>query len=221
MHIIINVPSWTDIIQAFAAMIAVPGAIAGFVVLFKRDKDKENQIKKLAEIATRFDAQNIIMQEGNKLLGEQVEVLRSMVTSQMEATEGAKRLADIEEEKHLLNMRPRLFSNGGMLRDDSVQFFIENHGETAFIKGVTDLIEPKQLLITTSFPQSLEIDKNKHFIISTKTINGQHWNTQPINHRFEIQYTDRVGNLYQQETYGIVGKKYHISDPALIKRAAI
>ena len=31
-------PTWTDIAQAIAAMIAIPGAIAAFVILFKRDK---------------------------------------------------------------------------------------------------------------------------------------------------------------------------------------
>ena len=30
--IILNMPIWTDVVQAFAAIIAVPGAIAAFVI---------------------------------------------------------------------------------------------------------------------------------------------------------------------------------------------
>ena len=44
-------PTWTDIAQAIAAMIAIPGAIAAFVVLFKRDKAREVEISSLSTIA--------------------------------------------------------------------------------------------------------------------------------------------------------------------------
>lgn len=120
--------SLTDWIQCVAAIIAVPGAIFGFIFLFRKDKEKEAQITKLANIAMKIESQNLIMKEGNALLGEQVEVLRSVFVSHIEAKEGARILADLEEQKYLLSIRPRLFSNGGMLRDSEVQFFIENHG---------------------------------------------------------------------------------------------
>lgn len=38
-------PNWTDITQSIAAMIAILGAIAAFVVLFIKDKRKQEQIK--------------------------------------------------------------------------------------------------------------------------------------------------------------------------------
>lgn len=47
-------PSWTDIVQAIAASVAIPGAIAAFIVLFKRDKNKEQELKSLAEIASQL-----------------------------------------------------------------------------------------------------------------------------------------------------------------------
>jgi hypothetical protein len=43
--------TWTDIAQAIAAMIAIPGAIAAFIILFKRDKARESEIISLSTIA--------------------------------------------------------------------------------------------------------------------------------------------------------------------------
>lgn len=44
-------PTWTDIAQAIAAMVAIPGAIAAFIILFKRDRARESEIKSLSTIA--------------------------------------------------------------------------------------------------------------------------------------------------------------------------
>lgn len=46
-----STPNWTDIIQAIASIIAIPGAIAAFVILFRKDKNRESEIKSLSEIA--------------------------------------------------------------------------------------------------------------------------------------------------------------------------
>lgn len=44
-------PTWTDIAQAIAAMIAIPGAITAFIILLKRDKARESEIGSLSTIA--------------------------------------------------------------------------------------------------------------------------------------------------------------------------
>lgn len=53
---------WTDKIQAIAAIIAIPGAIAGFWVLFRRDRERESEIQSLATMAQKLTA----MQEENE-----------------------------------------------------------------------------------------------------------------------------------------------------------
>lgn len=44
-------PSITDWITAIAAAVGVPGAIAAFFILFRKDKSKQDQIDRLADIA--------------------------------------------------------------------------------------------------------------------------------------------------------------------------
>jgi hypothetical protein len=106
-----------------------------------------------------------------------------------------------------------------MLRDSEVQFIMQNFGEVAFIKSVKDIAGDNKLIIRTAFPQSLEVGKDKHFIISCATSSGNHWKTEAINHKIEIQFADKADNLYKQVIYGTVGSKFHITDPELIKRA--
>jgi membrane-associated protease RseP (regulator of RpoE activity) len=50
---------WTDIIQAIAALIAIPGAIAAFIILFIRDKSRESEIKSLSTIAAQLTEMQI------------------------------------------------------------------------------------------------------------------------------------------------------------------
>lgn len=210
--------SITDWIQSLAALIAVPGAIAGFIFLFRKDQEKDKQIKELSDIASKIENQNRVMQEGNSILNAQVDIWRNVLISQIEAKEGANKLVELEEQKFLLSIRPRLFSNGGMLHLDEVDFLIENFGELAFIKSVKNISSDNKLIMKNPISTSLELEKNSSFKIKTTTANRKIWSSQQINHRFEIQYTDKAGNLYKQEVFGTVGQEYKISDPELINR---
>lgn len=206
----------TDWIQSLAALIAVPGAIAAFIFLFMKNKDHEEQIKKLAEIAIKIEDQNMIMKEGNSLLEGQVMVLRSVLISQTEATEGAKKLAELEKQKFLLGIRPRLRYNGGKSSINEVSFWIYNVGETAFLKSVEDISGSKQLKITTKFPSLFTVEKGGEFIISTDVSNPTHTKSQTLIFKIEIKYSDKAGNLYSQEIYGTGGSEYLTTDPILM-----
>jgi len=204
----------TDWIQSLAALIAVPGAIAAFIFLFMKNKDHEEQIKKLADIAIKIEDQNMIMKEGNSLLEGQVMVLRSVLISQTEATEGAKKLAELEKQKFLLSIRPRLRYNGGKSSINEVSFYIYNVGETAYLKSVQDISGSKELIIKTKFPSSVE--KGGEFIISTVVLNPTHTKSQTLIFKIEIKYSDKAGNLYSQEIYGTVDSEYLTTDPILM-----
>lgn len=54
INLTIEAPKWTDVVQAIATSLAVPGAIAAFWALFRRDKNKEAQIANLSDIASQL-----------------------------------------------------------------------------------------------------------------------------------------------------------------------
>ncbi|KAF0200855.1 MAG: hypothetical protein FD170_3136 [Bacteroidetes bacterium] len=59
-------PTWTDIAQAIAAMIAIPGAIAAFVVLFKRDRAREAEVSSLSTIAGQLTQMQLESEKRHK-----------------------------------------------------------------------------------------------------------------------------------------------------------
>lgn len=54
MLLTIEEPMWTDVWQTIAALIGIPATIVGFIILFIKDRNKENQIQKLSEIASHL-----------------------------------------------------------------------------------------------------------------------------------------------------------------------
>ena len=178
-----------------------------------KNKDHEEQIKKLAEIAVKMEDQNMIMREGNTLLDCQVQVLRSVLISQTEATEGAKKLAELEKRKFLLSIRPRLRYNGGKSNINEVTFWIYNIGETAFIKSVEDISGSNELKITTIFPPSLKVEKGGEFVISTLILKPSNTISHSLLIKIEIKYSDSADNLYSQEIYGTIRSNYNMTDP--------
>lgn len=92
----LSAPSITDWLQAAGSVIGIPGAIAAFVFLFLRDKDKEKQIDALVSLANKQDdiinqlrlqlnefaqqtlelqSQTQIASIGNVLLSDQIKIL--------------------------------------------------------------------------------------------------------------------------------------------------
>ena len=66
---------WTDKIQAIAALIAICGGIAGFVTLFTADKETQQQINSLTQIAYEFSNHTEIMREELKILRNRNQIL--------------------------------------------------------------------------------------------------------------------------------------------------
>ncbi|CAN5131816.1 hypothetical protein BH09BAC1_BH09BAC1_15680 [soil metagenome] len=52
-------PNITDWIQSIAAAISIPGAVAAFYILFKKDKEREAEVKSLVKIADQLTKMQI------------------------------------------------------------------------------------------------------------------------------------------------------------------
>ncbi len=58
-----NEPLWTDVAQATVAIFGLMATIIGIYVLLRRDKDKEEQIKKLGNIAEQL---NLMLEDSER-----------------------------------------------------------------------------------------------------------------------------------------------------------
>lgn len=172
-------PSWTDIIQAIAALIAVPGAIAAFVVLFLRDKDKEKQIQKLSILAEKIDYQNEILKESNSIMSRQVEALGALSIPDKQS-EASIRLLQIEEEKRELEFRPKLYSNMFTTAESGGGYHIENGGKQITILSLESDNENIQL-INQSELIGKTIPEKGFFIIKTRTLDRSVMNDKNYN----------------------------------------
>ncbi len=117
-------------------VIAAIGSLAtfgAFLLLFRKDKDKQNQINKLTNIAAILKNQNDTMKEQNSLIEQQIDIFRNTSLLKGNDDKALAELQAIEEKKMKLSVKPNLWLNGagysgynGELRID-----LNNKGEDA------------------------------------------------------------------------------------------
>lgn len=126
-----NKIKWTEIAQAFAAIIAILGGIAGFYKLFSTDSEMQEQLEKLTVMANETSAQT-------KIMSQELLISRSRIDLQMD------QLA-IEKEKWKKQNSPDFAIDLGNYDfwyelDDSIKigFSLNNIGGSAQIIDVTE-----------------------------------------------------------------------------------
>jgi hypothetical protein len=193
MNILIQIqpPNWADILQGIGSIIGVPGAIAAFVLLFLKDKHKQEQLDSLKEIASKIEGQNEILIESNDLAAAQIEVLRKMFLNPV--GDGYNKLAEIEEKKLKLSVKPNLKSNSQSYRMDELWVDINNYGELAIIDSV-------EFDTVTFYPMNTikvgyELVKDSQIRIGLKSKDGA--NTNYKNYVIEIFYHDKLNNKFK------------------------
>ena len=195
--LVAEAPKWTDIVTAIAATIAIPGAIAGFILLFIKDNNKQKQLDRLTNIADKIDVQNSIMQEGNKLLNDQVDILRRMQIGHNEPSEGAMKLYELEQLKLKLSLRPFLKWETGSSIANHYNIQIQNFGGKAKVTNLE--IDPNDIPLKHS-PLPFFIEKNKSFVIYADppvSKFGHH-----PDYKLIFTYEDEIGTRYIQIAKG-------------------
>lgn len=186
----IQPPNWADILQGIGAIIAVPGALAAFILLFKKDKHKQQQLDNLKEIAIKIEAQNETLQRSNELASEQIVVLRKMLLSP--GTSGFEKLAAIEEKKLKLSVMPNLKSNSQSYRMEEFSVNISNHGETAIIEKI-DFLD-SEVYPNNNIKVGYELEKEKYISVGGRSKNGQ--NTNFMDYKIDIYFKDKLNNKF-------------------------
>lgn len=192
MNILLQIqsPNWADVLQGIGAIIGVPGALAALVLLFIKDKHKQQQLDNLKEIAVKIEEQNETLKESNELASQQIDVLRKMLLNP--STSGYDKLAEIEEKKLKLSVKPNLKSNHRQYRMEEFKIDITNTGADAIIDSVN--FDESRFYYTNKLKKGYVLEKDQNIVICFRTIDKS--NSNYIDYGFEVKLHDSLGNPY-------------------------
>lgn len=175
------------------------GTFGAFVYLFRRDKDKQTQIDKLASIATILESQNESMNIHNDLIAQQVDIFRNTGLLKGNDQEALDKLREIEEKKLRLSVKPNLWLNGSGYtgHDGELKIDLNNKGEDAKLLEF-NLISDDIILHNLSLPYQL--DKGDRRYIFGRKIGNKH--VKNCEYEIDIIYEDKLGNKYLSKIKG-------------------
>jgi len=183
-------------IELIFQIIAAIGSLAtfgAFFMLFKRDKDKQNQIKELTKIAAVLENQSESLNQQNDLITQQVDIFRNTSILTHQNDQALNDLKEIEIKKLNLSVKPNLWVNGasqdgfrGELKID-----LNNKGETAYLKKF-NLISEDIELHDEHLPWTLE--KGDRRYIFAKSKGNKH--VSGAVYSLEIEYDDKLENRF-------------------------
>jgi hypothetical protein len=188
-----------DTLNIIIQIIGAVGSLAtfgAFILLFIKDRQKQDQIDRLTSIGDNIKDQNELLDASNKLLDQQVSILRTTLTSR--PNDGAsKRLAEIEEQKLLLSLKPRLKYEGGTFSggDGHTKLRIRNKGQFAKIKKIS--VISGAVSVTSNLVDSI-IEKDQTFDLSFNTPSD----SSREKYVLELSYCDELENLYRLRISG-------------------
>lgn len=163
-----------------------------FLLLFRKDKDKQQQIDKLLSIATILDAQNDSLKKQNNLIAQQVDIFRNTFILTQQDNESMVKLQEIEEKKLKLSVAPVLWLNGAGTRYTSeLQIDLNNKGERAILDDF--ILKSGEIeLYNKSVPYELEKGERR-FIFGR--INGSK-RISECEYEIEVLYHDNLKNRF-------------------------
>lgn len=97
--------AWTEYVQAWAAIVGIPAAIWGFIVLLRRDKQKDEMIRQLGQQTTQLVTQTNELTRHTDQLNGQLSHLAAINQNLAEAS--AAILQDTEEKQRLTKLNHR------------------------------------------------------------------------------------------------------------------
>jgi hypothetical protein len=164
-----------------------------FILIFRKDKDKQAQIDKLSNIATVLEAQTEVMRKQNDLISQQVDIFRNTSILKNQDENAIKRFREIEEQKLRLSVMPNLWLNGASKSgyEGELKIDLNNKGETAHFHEV-NLLSGDIILHNNRTP--FEIEKGERRYIFAKAKDGQ--NLNDCKYEIELKYKDALRNDY-------------------------
>ncbi len=219
--------SITDIIQAVGVGLGFPTAVWGILKLFRKDKDKIEQLNSLRDIAisqnsaigkmteqiielskqtAQFEYQSIIFKEANDLLKEQIKIQTDALLSDKDHKE---KYLELERKKRKSDIRPFFKKTTGLSSQSMFSLVFTNYGGRAYLKGIED-INVNNISIHAQMRKEQEIEKNGTYNFSATANNSYLGNDVP--YEITLLFCDEDDNKYKQKIKG-VGFNVEISPP--------
>lgn len=182
-----------ELFLQICAAIGSLGTFGAFLMLFKRDKNKEIQIKKLTSIAAVLENQAESLNRQNDLLSLQIDIFRNTSLLTQQNDQAYQELKEIEEKKLKLSVRPNLWLNGGTTLGltGELKIWLNNKGETAILTDF-DLISGDIELHSKHLPYELE--KGKERFIFGRAIKGK--SISDVTYKIDVKYKDVLENKF-------------------------
>lgn len=188
-----------NIIFQIIGAIGSLATFGAFVFLFRRDKDKQTQIDKLAGIATILEAQNENMKMQNDLIAQQVDIFRNTGILKGNDERALAQLREIEEKKLRLSVKPNLWLNGAGYSgyNGELKIDLNNKGEDAKLLEF-NLSSDDIILHNLSLPWNLEKGERRYIFGRQK--GNKH--IQYCEYEVDVIYQDKLKNKYLTKIIG-------------------
>lgn len=194
--------SITDWIQSVGAVVAIIAAIVGFIQLFRKSNEAQQQINDLTTLAQQSEiqsqqltAQVEQMIEGNKLQEKHIMLLEKSIEISESDSELIKEQRRLEEQRRSFDIRPRIEKDGAAGTKEEMHHYFRNKGGTATIIKAEKL-ESDSCSFNIDSLSNKELPKNASFTILFKAPPGLKLSQCHVNLR--ITYKDIDKKEYYQ-----------------------
>jgi len=212
-----------DLVQAIGVGIGFPAALWGLVKLFKKDREREKEIKALIQIAksqgeqieelkkqtAESKLQTLALVDSNQILADQ---LKLQTEAFLNDKDYKNRLLKIEDQKKKNLIKPLFDPSGGSSTGGEFKIIFKNIGKRAVFKGV-ELVENENVSIRPVSSIDRGIDTNGTIEIDG-LFTGQGNYGNAASYKLNILFTDIEGTLYYQTYMKDKSRKWNLTQPA-------
>jgi hypothetical protein len=177
-------------------ILAISGA---FFMLFKKDKDKQEQISKLTSISSSLENQSEFLNKQNDLLAQQVDIFRNTSILKGQDDGAIEMLRVIEDKKLRLSVKPNIWTNGGIEKGYQKELMIDisNKGENA--KLLTYMLTSDDIELYNEY-LPFDLDKGNSVYVFARPKTNKH--VRDCEYELEVVYSDALGNKYNTKFKG-------------------
>jgi len=136
-------PSILELIEAMGVIIALMAVAISLIQLVRKDKDKQQQINSLANLAEESKNQTLIfqsqlekMEDSNELWKEHLEKITLLIASSQEFAQIQSEQALHAQNQRRADIKPRIVLRGGTAHRNTGSLKFMNVGELGIIKRV-------------------------------------------------------------------------------------